>query len=682
MTDRVKKYLDFFLAREYRNSRIDNGDFDLSEKIKIEPYLMRDTVVMEEMLRTETPVFYEGDIFGFNRSQKNIAYYLHQNGNRVTATYGNNTPNYARVIGEGFDIVLEKIAEYEKINTKNNCPQFYSAMRRSIAAATDIAERYRKAAEEAGNHRLARALERVPHKGATTFYEACVFFKFLIYTLRCTHAAHLTLGRFDQYMYPYYKADIDRGVSRDELFEILEMFFISINIDTDLYFGLQQGDNGQSMVLGGYDKDGNDMFNDLSDLCMQASLELSLIDPKINLRVSKKTPDWLYEYGTRLTKKGLGFPQYCNDDIIVPYMISLGYDEEDAWNYTVAACWEVLSPNNGFDVPNASFFPFPKYINNAIRKDICSAKTFEELMEAVEREIRLGADEIVESFMGKNKSYGQAMRPAHMYLSLFVDGCLEKGLDETEGGAKYNNFGVLGGGIANAADALAAVKKYVYEEKTIAPEELLAALEANFEGCGRLQNMLLSAPKMGNNDDYVDSLAGRIMDMAVKYLHGRPNGFFGGVWRVGTGSAQFYVKAAKDIPATADGRAAYTPFSCSFSPAITTKTDGPLSVLMSFTKHDLSKLSNGGPFTIELHDTVFRNEEGEKKVAQFVKAFIMRGGHQMQINSINREALEAAQASPEDYPNLIVRVWGWSGYFCELEREYQNHVISRAEYLM
>ncbi len=682
MTENVKKHLDFLLSRQYRQTRINNEKFDVTDKVKAENWLMRDTVVMEEMLKSETPVFYEGDIFGFNRSLKNLPYYVKPSGREVHGSYGNNTPNYARIIAEGFDTTLEKIAEYEKINKDGNSPLFYEAMRRSIVAALDIADRYKKAAEECGNERLAKALETVPHKGATTFYEACVFFKFLIYTLRCTHAIHMTIGRFDQYMYPYYKSDIDRGVSKEELFEVLELLFISINIDTDIYFGNQQGDNGQSMVLGGFDKDGNYLFNELSDLCMQASLELSLIDPKINLRVGKNTPDWLYDYGTKLTKKGLGFPQYCNDDIIVPYMISLGYDEEDAWNYTVAACWEVLSPNNGFDVPNASFFPFLEYINNAIKNNINTVKTFDELMVCVDAEIKKASDDIIERMSGKNTPEGQIFGKTHMYLSLFVDGCLEKGLDETEGGAKYNNFGVLGGGIANSADALAAVKKYVFEEKIITPDELIAALDANFEGYGEIKNMLLAAPKMGNNDDYVDSIAGQIMDMAADHLHGRPNGFYGGIWRVGTGSAQSYIVCSEKIGATADGREAYTPFSCSFSPAITTKTNGPLSVLQSFTKHDLTRMCNGGPFTIELHDTVFRNEEGEKKVAQFVKAFIMLGGHQLQINSINRERLLEAQEHPEDHPNLIVRVWGWSGYFCELDKEYQDHIISRAEYLM
>lgn len=155
---------------------------------------------------------------------------------------------------------------------------------------------------------------------------------------------------------------------------------------------------------------------------------------------------------------------------------------------------------------------------------------------------------------------------------------------------------------------------------------------------------------------------------------------FGGVWRAGTGSAMEYVNAAAVVGATADGRKAGEYYACSFSPSLTARLSGPLSAVQSFTSFDLAPVCNGGPFTIEIHDAVFRNAEGEKKTAALVKAFIDRGGHQIQINAINRDKLLDAQAHPENYPNLIVRVWGWSGYFAELDKKYQDHVIKRAEF--
>jgi formate C-acetyltransferase len=443
--------------------------------------------------------------------------------------------------------------------------------------------------------------------------------------------------------------------------------------------GVQQGDNGQSMVLGGYDLDGNDQFNELSAICMDASLELEVIDPKINLRVSKKTADERYEYGTRLTKKGLGFPQYCNDDIVVPGLIALGYAPEDAVNYTVAACWEFIVPNCAMDIPNIQTFNFPLVINNAVHAGLEAAADFDALMQTVDQAIDAECARIIES-CNTRETYarGRCIRKSPLF-SLLTDGCLESGRDVSEFGAKYYNLGCHGAGIANAADALAAIKQVIYEDGSVTKAELLAALDKNFEGEAKLRNRLLSCPKVGNDDDRADSLMLHIMERFSASLNGKPTGS-GGVWRAGTGSAMEYILSAQNCPATADGRLASAPYGSSFSPAVTTKLQGPLSTVRSFTKPDLTKTINGGPLTLEIHDNVFRNEIGERKVAQLVKLFVHLGGHQLQLNAINRETLLEAQRNPEKHRNLIVRVWGWSGYFCELEQPYQDHVIRRTEF--
>ena len=184
---------------------------------------------------------------------------------------------------------------------------------------------------------------------------------------------------------------------------------------------------------------------------------------------------------------------------------------------------------------------------------------------------------------------------------------------------------------------------------------------------------------MGNDDPFADDIAGDLLRRYAGALNGRPN-TAGGVWRAGTGSAQMYIRYAKECPATADGRGAGEPYACSFSPSIAARINGPLSVIRSFTKHDLTDIINGGPLTIELHDNVFRNAEGERKVAALVKLFVLSGGHQLQLNAINRDRLLEAQAYPERHPNLVVRVWGWSGYFCELDLPFQNHIIARTEF--
>ena len=388
----------------------------------------------------------------------------------------------------------------------------------------------------------------------------------------------------------------------------------------------------------------------------------------------KNTPIERYEFATKLTKQGLGFPQYCNDDVVIPGLIKLGYDEEDAYNYVVAACWEFIVPNCGADIPNIKTFDFPSIINWAIISKLERSDSFEELMGYVEKAIQHECDFFVE----EKPNWLFPQKPVQ---SIFFDGGIESLKDILTGGTKYYNYGCHGTGIATAADSLAAVKKYVYDDKTITKEQLLKALAMNFEGCEDIRDCLRQGPKMGNNDDYVDDISQLLMEAFANGMNGKPNGV-GGVWRAGTGSALDYVRGGRVCPATADGRLAGEPFACSFSPAPNAKIDGPLSVIMSFSKFDLKKVINGGPLTMEIHDTVFRNQEGEKKVAALVKAAMQAGIHQMQINSVNRDVLLDAQKHPENHANLIVRVWGWSGYFCELDPAYQNHIINRTEFMV
>ena len=260
-----------------------------------------------------------------------------------------------------------------------------------------------------------------------------------------------------------------------------------------------------------------------------------------------------------------------------------------------------------------------------------------------------------------------------------IGGCIESGKDLSQGGSIYKNFGCHAPGITTAADSLAAIYQVIYQNKEYSKETLLEALNADFEGFETLRNRLLSCPKTGNADPVADNLANLLVTRFGDALSGRPNGY-GGVFRAGTGSAQGYIYDAEKVGATADGRKAGHPYSCSLSPTPEAKTKGPISCIRSFTGLDYTKAINGGPVTMELHDTVFRNEEGIKKVAQLVKLFISNGGHQFQLNTLSRERLLDALEHPEEHKNLIVRVWGWSGYFNELERPFREHIINRVEH--
>ncbi len=671
MTKRVKYLLDVLKSGRYKAARTEER-FDISEAVSGYSNGEKDSVSLKFMLEHETLNAFDGDRIGFNRTHIYHPDYFYDNGKKADDCGLNNiTPDYAFALNNGFDFIKETVIEKMNSCKKPKVP-FYNGVLIAIDGVLEYADRCRDEAKRLGISELYNALCRIPHKKAETYYEACVFMKLLIYTMRCNRNHHVTLGRFDQYMKPFFDNDVKRGVTHDELLEITEEFFISLNFDTDIYVGVQQGDNGQSMVLGGYDLEGNDMFNELSEMCMKASMELKIIDPKINLRVSRKTPIERLEFATEMTKLGLGFPQYCNDDIVVPGLIALGYSPEDAVQYTVAACWEFIIPGKAYDIVNIAAFNFPAAVETAVNNELLTSENYNEFFEKVRSVIIERCDGII--------AYSNSLKIRYSpYFSLFVSSCLEKGLDIADGGADYNNFGVHGAGISTAADSLAAIKKVIFDEKSVSKEELLEALKNDFEGYGELRNRLLSCPKMGNNDDYVDNIACDLMETFSSYLNGKPNSR-GGIFRAGTGSAMEYILSARRVGATADGRKNGQPYGSSFSPSPNAQLNGPLSVIQSFTKFDLKKIINGGPMTMEVHDTVFRNGEGVKKTAQLVKAFIDLGGHQLQLNSINRDVLLDAEAHPESHKNLIVRVWGWSGYFIELDEPYRKHIISRTEH--
>lgn len=557
--------------------------------------------------------------------------------------------NYAALIRKGLDAVRERADEYA---------------RREIDAILSLTDRYRAEAQRMGRNDVAAVLSVVPRKPATSFREALQFFRILHFSLWLEGCYHNTVGRFDQYMYPYFAHDLAAGVETPESAEeLLADFFLSFNKDSDLYPGQQQGDNGQSMVLGGCDAEGNDCFNALSEMCLRVSKRLLMIDPKINLRVCSKTPIEVYRLGSELTAAGLGFPQYNNDDVIIPALEAYGYRHEDACNYVVAACWEFIIPGVGYEIVNIGAYNLPQAVREATFSYLPGAPDFETFLAGVDSTVRAGAVEKTA------KKRAAAFLPSPLYDLLIPE-------------RRYRNFGFHVTGIAGAADALAAIRCHVFEKKDVDVPRLLSGLETDFEKDPQLLRLLrYESPKMGCDDDAVDSLATRLLDDFADGLEGKRNDY-GGCYRAGTGTAMYYLWHANKIGATADGRRKGEPFGTNFSPNLFTKTPGPVSVIRSFTKQHLGRVCNGGPLTLEFASSMFADPESTAKLAELVRFFILRGGHQLQLNAVNAEKLKDAQKHPENYGQLVVRIWGWSAYFVELDREYQDHVIARQEYMV
>ncbi len=508
--------------------------------------------------------------------------------------------------------------------------------------------------------------------GARGYLEALRLLRVLHFCLWASNVYHNTLGRFDQYMYPYYRQDMDAGnLTEAEALAYTEALFLSFNRDSDLYPGMQQGDNGQSLMLGGCDARGRPAVNDLTALCLTASLNNRRIDPKINLRVDKNTPLALYERCTELTKQGLGFPQYANDDVVIPALIKMGYAPEDARDYTVAACWEFIIPAVAMDIPNIGAVSLPEAVRDAMLSHLTVSDDFDALFARVRENLFARADAI------EAEVTPLFMEPAP-YQTVLMRGCGGRDISE---GLRYNHYGIHGVGVASAADALAAVKRYVFDEPRVQKDALLQALRDDFDGALPLKRLLrFDAPKLGR-DDSAQEIADRLLHAFADSWAGRVNER-GGIFRPGTGSAMYYLWFARDLGATADGRSAGEMLSANFSPSLLLTDAGPLSAIRAMAAAPVSRAINGGPLTLELHDTVFRTAEGLQKVAQLVRSYIGLGGHQLQLNAVSRETLLDAQAHPDAHRNLIVRVWGWSGHFIQLDQAYQNQIIERTSYKM
>ena len=705
MTERIKSLLERTFEKEQKKFRRDVDWKPLLARFVAEGTRdeARARMGLEEMLMAETPAFMDGERLAFLRTVKQIPD-LHSDAEmdarRASGTaFGekgvvfNLTADFGPTIRDGLDVrVAEMESRLAKCRVEDDAEgvEFLENAILSVRAVISLAERYRLAAEAKGLGEIAATLAQVPRKGARTFHEALQSLRILHYAMWCEGEYHCGLGRIDQYLYPYYEADLNAGRLTDETaLEELEEFFIACNRDSDLYIGVQQGDNGQSVMLGGVTRDGQPAFNALSRLCLKACGELKLVDPKINLRVDKATPLEIYELGTALTAKGLGFPQYANDDVVIPALQRWGYGLEDARDYSVAACWEFLIPGCGMDINNIDAVSFVGALDAALRnvakmggprfvaasdgtKPVPPVPTvsYADVEAEFLAEIQRRADALVEKYRHVEILPGP-------FVSVISTGCIGNARDICKG-AKYNNFGIHGTGIAVAVDSLASVRELVFEKKMVSLPELVKLLDTDFAGRPDILAAAKAAPKMGNADPKADEIAKRVVDFWGHAFDGKRNDR-GGVFRPGTGSAMYYIWHTRDVPASADGRLKGEPLSANWAPALDVPVKGPISVVRSFTEPDLGPVCNGGPLTIEIHDSAFSMPDGVEKVAQLVKFFIERGGHQMQINTINRETLLDAQKHPERHRHLIVRVWGWSGYFIELDKVYQDQIIKRVE---
>ena len=549
--------------------------------------------------------------------------------------YTHSIPHYERVLSEGLLSYIPRIEKIADADMRDGLLHLAVGIECYVARCVDYLQ------SVGADETLIAALKQVPMNPARNAYEAIVAWNFIMYLDNCDNLGCLGAG-----LLPYYRGE--------NMIPWLENLYD--NLDAN---------GGYSMAL-------NSECPEIAVQCLKAARGRRR--PMIELFVDESTPNEVWQAAFDALRSG-GQPAFYNAKPLFEGLkkrFPSIRDEDISW-FCGAGCTESTIAGRSAIGSLDAGINLLLVFERSMREHLCGAESFDDFAQKVGREIELECDVLMEKCKCKSL-------PTYVPLiSSFILPCIARGRDISCGGAKYNNYGSHGAGISTAADAMAAIREGIFERKEFTAEQLLAALDADFNGYEELQKKLLSYPKMGNNDDRADLLGCFLMERFSAYLNGKPNDK-GGVYRAGTGSAMDYIRKARNVGATADGRNAYTPFGSSYSPSPNARLKGPLSNVQSFTKFDLRKICNGGPFTIEIHDTVFRNDEGERKVAQLIKTYIDLGGHQIQINAINRDVLLDAKKNPENYPNLIVRVWGWSGYFTELDTVYQDHVISRMEF--
>jgi len=686
MTDRIQKLREFFVNKKQDAFRIGSQEFnniDIScYRDKSLPIEIRVAKRFETALKNETPVLFKGEQLAFFRTLKDLPgifddveweeisnkHFIHEHGN-----VSNIAPDYDKIISKGLGYYLSETKNKLYTAKTEDEKNFYLAEKITLTALVDFAEKYRDYAIKNGFTEIAEDLSVVPLNPPKTFRQTMQFLRLIHFALWVEGEYHVILGRFDKVFYPYLERDLKNGVIDEEkALEIVEEFFLSTNKDSSLYRGIQQGDNGQSIVLGGVDKDGNEVYNLLTELSLKASYNLKLIDPKINLRVNKNTPLERFVKASELTVVGLGFPQYSNDDVVIAGLLEKGYSIEDARDYCVAACWEFIIPGKGMEIVNIGSLPYVKIVNETIKNYGDKCNSLEELKTKT-------IENIKETAVKLTKDYVNVYFIPAPLMSLMFDGAYETAKDISKGN-KYNNFGMHGSGLGNAVDSITCFNHFVYETKKYTAKEYIRIIDENFKDNDELRIEAINfKDKFGNGVEYVDKIASEFTSAYADALEGLVNERGGG-YRAGTGTAPTYVWQAKETGASADGRREGEYLSTNYTPSILIKTNGPLSVIKSTTAPDLKRVINGGPLTFEFSASSVCSKEGVNKLALLAQNFVLSGGHQLQLNVISKDALIDAQKHPEKYRNLIVRVWGWSGYFVELDKCYQEQIIQRADY--
>ena len=682
-------------------------------------------------------------------------------GNYFYNGVGHVTVCYGRIAQEGLESIKAQAAEaLSKCSFADadyaRRSHFLQAVILSCEAACVYAERYaalaRQEAAAASDPvrreellRIAENCDRVPRQGARSFYEACQSFWFIQMLLQMESSGHsISPGRFDQYMYPFFKSDLEKGlITREFAQELMDCVWVKLNdLNKARDAASAEGFAGyslfQNLIAGGQTPEGLDATNDLSFMCIQASMHVLLPQPSFSVRVWNGSPHDFLMKAAELTRTGVGLPAYYNDEVIIPALISRGLTIEDARDYNIIGCVEPQKAGKTEGWHDAAFYnmcrPLELVFSNGMDKgvqigpktgDVTQMKTFEEFYSAYKTQMNYMLSLLVNADNAIDAAHAE--RCPLPFLSGMIEDCIGRGKSVQEGGAVYNFTGPQGFGVANMADSLYAIKTLVYDEQKLSMEDLRDALANNF---GKLRTpeeaeeitrnlarafaadgmsldeaqirtmyqtarsggipeekrlkyeairaMLEEVPKFGNDVPEVDAFA-----RDVAYTYTRPLQEFrnprGGQYQAGLYPVSANVPLGAQTGATPDGRYAGTPVADGVSPSAGRDTHGPTAAANSVSRLEPFIASNGTLFNMKFHPSALAGRSGLANFVSLVRSYFDQKGSHMQFNVVSRETLLDAQRHPENYRSLVVRVAGYSALFTTLSRSLQDDIINRTE---
>jgi formate C-acetyltransferase len=637
---------------------------------------------------------------------------------------GHLTPGFPKILKRGYASIRKEAQDWLESHINDlmgddaNKAMFYTGVTITCDAATTLIKRYgeecfRKAAlaadpaRAAELKRMGESLLWISENPARTFWEACqatIMYQ-LFMSLESSIPAS-AFGRFDQYTWPYLKKDLEAGtITMDQAQEISDAFFLKANC---FYGGAPSG--GMAMItgigntyqhttIGGVlPETGEDATNPVTYMVLESIGRLGLHDPTISLRVNNNTPNELWECALETSKLVGGLPLFQNDEVIIPAVQrELGFELKDARDYALIGCQEITGSGNDYPACNGTSAPYGSVhygvcltiaLNdgtNPFNNELCRVKTgflydmktFDEV-KAAYKKVALYLTKAQVSI----NNYTEYLATYHsplVALSISMEGCMESGKDVTWGGAKYNSFGGTATGLATVADSLTAIKYMVFDKKLVTAKQLYDAFMANWEGYEDLrQQVLHEVPHYGNGIAYADDMMKWVTDtyyeICEECFSVRCAKFKAGLY-----SASDHVYQGYHTWATPDGRKTGEALADGSSPAQGRDVNGPTAVFSSATAFDNSKFMDGIALNMRIHPTALRGEEGIAKLRDMTKTYFDNKGMEVQFNVVSAETMKAAQADPEAYRNLVVRIAGYSAYFVELNADCQNDIINRTE---